>query len=354
MYISQRAELTVLFIVACPRDQVRLALDEEIRAVSRRLAHTRVRLITALAATYEDLREALREVRPGVVHIACHGEASGDIWLSDGHQGSERVPGATLAELLAILRHNLRLVVINACFSGSIAGHVAPVVGAAIGMSEAIRDEAAVRFSATLYASLAADEPIEQAFRLAVNDLGCLGEDHVPVLLPASLRTEPLAEALAPPTATAGELPPPDAAVTEAAELPTFTLPLADPSGGDLDLLALAESSAASSELRRFVARHLPALRAARINGLRSELRLAWRGRALTVTARPSLYFGPGQMLREVSLMPLETAAFVYCPRGAHLAPRYEFSLACRPGQATVELRVRAPDAPVGLRLNLV
>lgn len=321
----------VLFAVANPPDRPPLAFDEEVRAIVQRLTPGRLHVVTVLAATYADLRDALSRHRPHIAHLACHGE-DGDLFLSDGRRGSERVAANLLVELFDLLRHDLELVVLNACSSDTLARRLAPVLGAAIGMRDAIRDDAAVRFAATLYAALAAGEPLTRAHRLAVNDLGRLGEAHQPALF------------LAPDATTR---------VGEAAAGHSFLFPLAGARQGELDLLALADAPGLPAGLQACLSQHFPALSPSRINGRRRELRLSWQGRTFKVAARPTLISGPAACPREVSLVRPAAASFFYCPHGAQHTPRYHLSLECSEQATRVELRSGDPT-PQTLRLDLV
>ncbi len=66
-----------------------------------------------------------------------------------------------------------RMVVLNACWSGSIAADLVArgVVPVAIGMNAPVKDDAAILFAQELYRSIADGLSIRTAFALAVNQI---------------------------------------------------------------------------------------------------------------------------------------------------------------------------------------
>lgn len=90
-----------------------------------------------------------------------------------------------LAELLGILRDRLRIIVLNACFSYRQAEAISEHVDCAIGMSQAIGDEAAIEFAAVFYQAIGHGRSVDVAFRLARNSLQLEGipEERTPQLL---------------------------------------------------------------------------------------------------------------------------------------------------------------------------
>lgn len=319
---------TWLFVVACPPDQLRLAFDEELRAIMHHVDGKSIHVIPALAATYGDLRESLRRNQPHVAHVVCHGTRHGGLLLSDGHGSTEHVPADTVAGLFAHLRHNLRLAVINACHSHLLARRLAPIVGAAIGMNDAIVDHAAVRYAPTFYALMADGVELRKAHDLAVNDLGCIGAESVPVLY------------------TSSDTPndPHDAPISFTHE---------GGRRGVLDLLILAGSSAVPPQVSTWLARELPDLSHGRVNGRDRELRLIWSEHTLSIAARPSLYSENVLCQREVAVPRPGTTRLFYYPRTVYSPPCHELTLDCREREVTVVLRRRGERTGLNVRLNL-
>jgi hypothetical protein len=135
--------------------------------------------------TLDQLRGALREQRPHVLHVMGHGafapgSGEGSLYLARAEGGWERVEGALLADQLRDCP-SLLLVFLNACqtarsiapnpFAGVAAALLRAGVPAVVAMQAAISDRAAIAFSAEFYRQLARGEAVETATgegRLAV------------------------------------------------------------------------------------------------------------------------------------------------------------------------------------------
>lgn len=167
-----------------------LRLDLEFREIKRRLDegrhHDKIRAEVTLAPTWADLRSTLLHQKPHVLHFGGHGEHDGGLLFADEGGQSVYVPPDDLVKLLRILRKNVGLVVLNACYSKALAERLGALGLAVIGMDGAISDAAAITFSRSLYEVLASRETIRDAFELSVLELGRLkgGEEHTPVLGP--------------------------------------------------------------------------------------------------------------------------------------------------------------------------
>ena len=180
----------LLFVISCPRSQEQIDLQEELRQVRLEFeagphrAHFTHEMITA--ATYKDLRVALGRHKPHILHIACHATPEAKLVLSNGQGDQDLIAAEVFVGLLEEFKQDLRLVVLNACHSAAITRQILPVVDLAVGMRGAVQDSGAIGFSAVFYERIAAGDAVEQAFRLAVNELRrrAIGAD-LPELLPA-------------------------------------------------------------------------------------------------------------------------------------------------------------------------
>lgn len=173
--------LTILMVSACPDTQVRLRVDTEFRKIIDRMRGTRFRdrfrFEQIQAARFDDLRTALLEHHPHVLHISSHGESDGTLVFEGAHKVSKR----NLLALLKPLSDNLQLVVINACHSHQIARDIPPTISLTIGMSDQIKDTAAIDFAVAFYEGLGFGKPVEIAFKIALAGLGNQ-DDEVPQL----------------------------------------------------------------------------------------------------------------------------------------------------------------------------
>ena len=160
-------------ILAGPSGRVPLDLERERREL---LAAWRqpgsAEVIPLRQASVEGLREELLDGGFHVLHYMGHGsfdgrQSRGELLL-DGRAGAgpAGVPGELLAQLVRGV-DTLMLVVLNACETGRSAG-VGPALvrgglPAVVAMQRPIADEAAIRFSQTLYRRLAKGDPLDAA-----------------------------------------------------------------------------------------------------------------------------------------------------------------------------------------------
>ncbi len=184
---SSPAQLTVLMVSASPDTHRRLRVDRGLAQVIARMRGTsqrdRLKIVQVQAASFDDLCTAMMEHRPHVLHISSHGQADGSLVFEAGPGGASEVPKRKLLRLLESLAEGLRLVVINACESAALARDIPPVIDLAVGMSDAIEDEAAIAFATTIYEALGFGKSVEVAFNTALAKLDERDED-VPLLFP--------------------------------------------------------------------------------------------------------------------------------------------------------------------------
>lgn len=115
------SKIKVLFLAANPIKKNILSLDEEIRAITKRIRMSEHRdsldLIPVLEARPDDLLQALNQHKPHIVHFSGHGAPEGQIFLDDNDGNPTPVNADTLQRLFSSLKDNIRLVVLNACYS---------------------------------------------------------------------------------------------------------------------------------------------------------------------------------------------------------------------------------------------
>ena len=180
--------IKILFLAANPRDTNPLRLDHEVRAIDEALRKAayrdRFELVQHWAVRVRDLQELLLRYQPHIVHFSGHGSKSSEIFLEDALGNHQAVPMRALTGVFAVLKDNIRCVVLNACYSEGQAEAIAKEIDCVIGMSKAIGDEAALNFSTSFYQALAYGRNVKMAF-----DLGCLqidmealGEEDTPKL----------------------------------------------------------------------------------------------------------------------------------------------------------------------------
>jgi hypothetical protein len=77
---------------------------------------------------------------------------------SDGR--AKNVPPEALVGLFHVLKDNVRVVVLNACYSAAQAKGIVKEIDCAVGMSDAIGDDHAIAFATEFYQALAQGERI--------------------------------------------------------------------------------------------------------------------------------------------------------------------------------------------------
>ncbi len=166
-----------------------LRIDQEIREIRRKIRMSTLRdnfeIVSEWAVRAGDLQEALLRHQPDIVHFSGHGSQTSGIMLEDESGNRKAVNRKALRDLFRILKDNIRMVVLNACYARDQAKALATTIDFTIGMTSMIEDKAAIVFAAHFYQSLAFGRSVKESFDLAVNQLDLEGIDvaHVPELL---------------------------------------------------------------------------------------------------------------------------------------------------------------------------
>lgn len=223
--------IKVLVLAADPVSMDPLRLDEEMREIDIAIRKAEYREQFQLAhhgaVRASDLQDHLLRHRPAVVHFSGHGCADGQLLLED-HDGMTRaVPADALERLFGAFQDDIQCVVLSACYSAQQAAAIARHIGCVVGMTRAIGDEAAIRFSVAFYRALAYGKTIGDAFELGRNEIALheLGEEDTPKLLcrTPGAADRVFASARPVPTAAIGALPLPTLVSTPAT--PTLKVP---------------------------------------------------------------------------------------------------------------------------------
>ena len=180
--------MRILVVDATPFGCPELDVEKECELIRHAIGWRwwRLRLSRVHRATFATLRGKLASNRVDVLHFIGHGErapgSEGPSLVFEDREGRpDVVDGAKLKLLLGISGGRLRLVVLNACETGSVApgdvlaGLASRIVSggvpAAVAMREPISDEAAVIFAGRFYRTLAATGSVEAAMSAARIDL---------------------------------------------------------------------------------------------------------------------------------------------------------------------------------------
>ncbi|MEH1945201.1 MAG: CHAT domain-containing protein [Nostoc sp.] len=166
---SELESKKILFLAANTVSNSRLRLDEEIREIEAGLRRTNKRdrflIIPKWAVRVTDLRRAILDVNPQIIHFSGHATQSSEVTLEDETGQVKPVSPESLSELFQLFQGQLNCVFLNACYSEVQAEAIAQHVDYVIGISKELSDSAAIEFAIAFYDALGEGRSIEQAYR---------------------------------------------------------------------------------------------------------------------------------------------------------------------------------------------
>ncbi|MBD0265848.1 MAG: CHAT domain-containing protein [Tolypothrix sp. Co-bin9] len=180
----------ILILAAIPHG---LRLDKEIREIEegirRALRRDLFEISIRTGVRPQDIRRALAEERPKIVHFCGHGLEDGSLLLEDDGGQNKPVPAEGLAALFELHSDYVECVLLNACYSAKPAEAISEYIHYAIGMNQPIGDKAAISFAQGFYDGLGYATSVNQdvfqrAFeegRVAIQ-LEHLSEGQIPVI----------------------------------------------------------------------------------------------------------------------------------------------------------------------------
>lgn len=156
----------ILFLAADPDGK--LSLSEEVHSIEANIQLTEHRdslqLISNMAVRTSELLNVLNRYKPHVVHFSAMGRKNNKIILIGQDGLAKPVSEKALTSLFKTRRDNIRLVVLNSCFSHSQAKAIVEHIDCAVGMSDRIPDQTARSFSAAFYQALGYGHSVHDAF----------------------------------------------------------------------------------------------------------------------------------------------------------------------------------------------
>ncbi|MEC4813771.1 MAG: CHAT domain-containing protein [Scytonema sp. PMC 1069.18] len=154
-----RGKQKILILVAIPQPYLRL--DKEIReiraAIERATKRDLFEIDVRTAVRPQDIRRAIAEVRPQIVHFCGHGMEDGSLVLEDDGGNHKPVSPETLAVLFKLHTEYVSCVLLNACYSEKAATAISQYISYTIGMNQPIQDQAAIVFAQGFYDGLGYD-----------------------------------------------------------------------------------------------------------------------------------------------------------------------------------------------------
>jgi hypothetical protein len=179
----------ILFLAANPVDTRHLTLDEEIRKIKERLDRAplskNIELVEIWAARPDDWLQALNAQHFHAIHFSGHGTRGGALQFMRNDGTAQPVTIQTLKEVFQVLKGDICLVVLNACYSSKQAEVLTEVVDCVVSMNDTVHDGVAITFIDAFYRALFAGQSIHNSFeqgKLALKLQGLQG-DKVPELL---------------------------------------------------------------------------------------------------------------------------------------------------------------------------
>ncbi|MFN7851534.1 MAG: effector-associated domain EAD1-containing protein [Dolichospermum sp.] len=145
----------ILILTAIPHG---LRLDKEIREIESAIRRAtnrdlfEIRVITAVRP--QDIRRAIAEEQPQIVHFCGHGLEDGSLVLEDDRGNNQPVAPEGLASLFRSHADYVRCVLLNACYSEKPAVAISQYIDYVIGMNNPIQDSAAIEFARGFYDGL--------------------------------------------------------------------------------------------------------------------------------------------------------------------------------------------------------
>lgn len=181
----------ILILAANPDDTTRMRLGEEVRDISEGLARASQKeefvIKQQWAVRPRDLRRAMMEELPQIVHFSGHGAGEAGLYFQDNDSSTQLVTGEALAGLFRLINQEapVNCVVLNGCYSQMQAEAIVEHVSYVVGMNDSVGDQAAIEFAVGFYDALGNGRSVEFAFdagKVAMALYGT-GDEGVPVLL---------------------------------------------------------------------------------------------------------------------------------------------------------------------------
>lgn len=179
----------ILFLAANPIGITLLALEKESQEIEEKIRASdhrdHLELLTKWAVRPGDLLQYLNQHRPHVIHFSGHGSPNEELILMGDYDQPKPISKAALKQLFTTLKDNIRVVVLNACFSRPQAEAIIEVIDCAIGMNKAIGDKAAIKFATAFYQAVGFGRSVKDAFDSGKTALMLEGipEEKTPELL---------------------------------------------------------------------------------------------------------------------------------------------------------------------------
>ncbi len=166
------ASKRILMLAANPKDTDRLRLGEEAREILAGLERAKNRdsfeLIPRFAQRPDDMRRALLDINPEIIHFSGHGGGKNGLVLENTNGEMKFLETDALVRLFKFFSQKIKCVVLNACYSELQAIAIHEHIDCVIGMSQSVGDRTAIKFAVGFYDALGAGRSYKDAFELGL------------------------------------------------------------------------------------------------------------------------------------------------------------------------------------------
>ncbi len=151
-----------------------LDLGKEIRKIQSAIERAKNRDIFKIekrtAVRPQDIRRAIAEEQPQIVHFCGHGEKDGSLILEDDGGNNKPVSPQALASLFKLHADYVKCVLLNACHSEKSAETISQYINYVIGMNNPIQDNTGIVFSEGFYDGLGYISNNQDVFQRAFDE----------------------------------------------------------------------------------------------------------------------------------------------------------------------------------------
>ena len=188
---SSFATINILILGANAKRSSCSRFDEEIRDIEEGLKRSRnqerFKISERWAVRWRDLRRAMLEENPQIVHFSARGNNEPGVFLEDNQANPLPVTVTALSNMFRLFaqRANIQCVVLNGCYEPVQAESIAQHIPYVIGLSQSVSDRTAIEFAVGFYDALGNGESVEFAFELGKIAMALTGIDdkEIPILL---------------------------------------------------------------------------------------------------------------------------------------------------------------------------
>lgn len=185
--MKTNAKKRILILAANPKATPKLRLDEEVREINEGLQRSKYRdrfeIHSVWAVRHWDLRRALLDHQPHIVHFSGHGNKDG-VLVEDEVGLGKLFSSKALAELFKLCANDIKCVILSACYSAPIANAINKYINYVIGMKKEIEDKSALEFAVGFYDALGAGKSVEDAFQFGRAAIMAVSPDLPEHLIP--------------------------------------------------------------------------------------------------------------------------------------------------------------------------